>query len=76
MSRPRTLTDQQRLENRKKLDTNIISFSVDSNLESKITKFSSQYKSKGAAIRDLIKTHPDFLKMFPPPKKLKLYGSN
>ncbi len=71
MSRPRTLTDDERLENRKKLDTNIISFSSDSILEKKINQFSSQYRSRSHAIRDLIKTHPDFLKMFPPSIKLK-----
>ena len=37
----------------------------DTGLLKKINKYSKQYQSRNFAILDLIKTHPDFVKMFP-----------
>lgn len=62
MPRPRTLTDEQRIENKKKLDSHVITINVQKHFRDKIDDFSKQYTSRNKAIIDLIKTHPDFKK--------------
>ncbi len=65
MGRSRVLTDEQRIENLKNRSIKTITIAVDDKLLTKIEKFSTQYKSRNKAITDLIKTHPEFVKMFP-----------
>ena len=63
--RPRTLSDEQRLQNRENLDSVMHTFRTNTSLAGKIEKISKRYKSKALCIIDLIKTHPDFIEMFP-----------
>ena len=60
MARHRTLTDEQRKLNRENLDSIPIPFNVQKHFKDKLDKFSKRYRSRNAAILDLIKTHPDF----------------
>ena len=61
MSRPRTLTDEQRKLNRENLDSIPIPFNVQQHFKDKLDRFTKgRYVSRNAAILDLIKTHPDF----------------
>lgn len=65
MPRTRILTDEERKENRKNLDSNLIKIYVPQITLDRINQFAKSYKSRNKCIIDLIKTHPDFLKMFP-----------
>lgn len=65
MSRPKTLTDQERIDNKKNLDSIPITLNVNSVLNIKIDKFSKKFKSRNKSLIYLISTHPDFLKEFP-----------
>ncbi len=67
MGRTRTLTDEERIENRKNLDSHPITIKVTKSLKERLDTFSKKYTSRNAAILDLIKTHPNF-------KKTKDYG--
>ena len=69
MPRQPTLTPEQKKLNRKNLDSHLIKIYVPKRDLNKIDQFAKQYKSRNASIVDLIKTHPDFLKMFPPAEK-------
>lgn len=66
------LTPEQKIANRKKIDSCIIPIRADQNILNKINKISSNYTSRNKCILDLITTHPDFLKMFPKKDKIKL----
>ena len=61
MSRPITLTQEDRKQKKKEKDSLIICIRLprieDKN---KLEKFSEQYQSLNFCIIDLIKTHPDF----------------
>jgi len=66
------LSQQEKIENKKKSNSGVITLRVDSILNEKIDKFSKQYQSRNKAVIDLITTHPDFLKMFPKKDKIKI----
>lgn len=65
MPRKVELTDEQRAENKKNLDSYPITINVNKILLDKINKFAKNYQSKNKAIIDLIKNNPDFISMFP-----------
>ena len=60
--RPVELTDEQRILNRKNLDSIPVTIKVQEHFKNKLDGFvKDRYRSRTAAILDLIKTHPDFL---------------
>ena len=80
MPKKSKLTPEQKKENRKKLDLNLIKLYDNKIGFDKICQFASQkdssgkllYKSRNACLLGLIKSHPDFLKMFPKKEVIKL----
>jgi metal-responsive CopG/Arc/MetJ family transcriptional regulator len=60
MSRPITLTDEQRKENKRKIQQRNFPVSFNGFLRSKFDKFSKKYKSRNECVIDLIRTHPEF----------------
>lgn len=63
--RPRTLSDEERIENRKKLDCVNIGLKGTQRFKEKIDKFiEDRYVSRNAGITDIIKTHPDFVAFY------------
>lgn len=60
--RPVELTDEQRILNKKNLDSIPITIYVQGHIKERIDSFvEDRYRSRNAALLDLIKTHPDFL---------------
>ena len=62
MPRPRILTDDERKENRKNLDSHVVKLKVPQRFLDDINEFAEQYKSRNKCIIDLIKTHPEYKK--------------
>ena len=60
MSRPITLSPEEKKQKKQELRLRQITISPQQHVKDKIIAFSEQYKSVNCAIIDLIKTHPDF----------------